>query len=364
MFLLIIIWGHENRIHAGIKFFIFTQAGGLGMLLSILLVYFSHGRNTGVYTFDFPELLKSSINPDVLVFIVGGFLLAFLVKLPVVMLHTWLPEAHTQAPTAGSIILAGLLLKTGAYGIIRFVLPLYHGLALNPAPVLMTLGAIGILYGAKLAFAQTDIKRLIAYSSVSHMGFVLLGIFSFNEMALSGAVVQMIAHGLSTGALFMIAGSLQERISSRSLDQMGGLWKQAPRMASLALIFVLASLGLPGFGNFIGEFLILAGAFKSEVLITATASLGFIASVIYGLRFFQRIFYGPPGNRSVSDFSFRETAAMASLAVAILWLGIFPQAVISGAAFHNIFSAEGKSGVEKESPASYQKIVIKTNKIW
>ncbi|MGH7931493.1 MAG: complex I subunit 4 family protein, partial [Candidatus Binatia bacterium] len=222
MYFLIAIWGHERRIYASMKFFIFTQLSGLLMLVAILALYFIHGANTGNYTFDYPELLGTAMPPATAMWLMLGFLIAFLVKLPAVPVHTWLPDAHTEAPTAGSVVLAGLLLKTGAYGLLRFVLPLFPQAALELAPIAMTLGVIGILYGALMAFGQTDLKRLIAYTSVSHMGFVLLGVFAWNELALQGAVIQIICHGISTGAQFILVGILQERTHTREMERLGG----------------------------------------------------------------------------------------------------------------------------------------------
>ncbi len=227
----------------------------------------------------------------------GGFLAAFLVKLPAFPFHNWLPDAHTEAPTAGSLILASLMLKTGAYGLIRFAVPLFPDASATFAPVGMILGVTGILYGAKLAFAQTDLKRLVAYTSVSHMGFVILGVYAFNEMAYQGVVMQMIAHGISTGALFIIVGQFYERLHTRDLNRMGGLWEQMPAMGAMGLIFSMASLGLPGLGNFVAEFLTLTGTFKSSMLFASLASVGLIAATIYSLRIMQKVFYGKKNNR-------------------------------------------------------------------
>jgi len=326
MYFLIGIYGHENRIYASFKFFIFTQSSGLLMFLSILALYFIHGRATGVYTFDYLQLLGTSLSPSVSFILMCGFLIAFLVKLPAVPFHPWLPDAHTEAPTAGSVILAGLLLKTGAYGLLRFVIPLFPQSAIDISPYAMLFGAIGILYGAKLAFAQTDLKRLVAYTSVSHMGFVLLGAFAFNALAYQGVVMQMLAHGISTGALFVIAGLMQERIHTRDMSQMGGLWQQVPRMAGVGLLFSLASLGLPGLGNFIAEFLILAGSYQKSVGLTIFASFGLIASTIYSLRIMQRVFYGKKEKEwDIWDFNVREMVMMGSMIIVIVWQGIYPQ---------------------------------------
>jgi len=258
-----------------------------------------------------------------------GFVIAFMVKLSSVPLHSWLPDAHTQAPTAGSVILAGLLLKTGAYGLIRFALPLFPEASHRLAPLAVLLGVISILYGAKLAFAQTDLKRLVAYISVSHMGFVLLGLYSFNEMAMQGVVMQMIAHAISTGALFIIAGVVYDRIHTRDLAQMGGLWRQVPRMGTMGLIFVMASLGLPGLGNFIAEILTLIGSYQGEFkVLTILATLVMITSTAYALRIMQKVFYGKKHKEWViSDFGIREMIVMISLSIAIIWLGVYPSSV-------------------------------------
>ncbi|HEX4714452.1 MAG TPA: NADH-quinone oxidoreductase subunit M, partial [Ktedonobacteraceae bacterium] len=225
MYFLIGIWGHERRIYAATKFFLFTQLSGLLMLVAIIALAVFHHQSTGVFTFDYEQLLQTALSPRAARLLMLGFLVAFAVKLPAFPFHTWLPDAHTEAPTAGSVVLAGLLLKTGAYGMIRFVLPLFPGPSHELALFMMTVGVIGILYGAVLAVGQTDLKRLVAYTSVSHMGFVLLGVFAGNQIALEGAVIQMISHGISTGALFILAGLLQERLHTRDISNMGGLWE-------------------------------------------------------------------------------------------------------------------------------------------
>ncbi|HAH22701.1 MAG TPA: NADH-quinone oxidoreductase subunit M [Prolixibacteraceae bacterium] len=346
MYFLIGIYGHENRIYASFKFFIYTQAGGLLMFLAILALYFIHGRNTAVYTFDYMELFGTSMSGTASFLIMLGFLAAFLIKLPVVPLHNWLPDAHTEAPTAGSVILAGLLLKTGAYGLLRFVIPLFPQSAASFAPYGMILGVIGILYGAKLAYAQTDLKRLVAYTSVSHMGFVMLGVFSFNVIALQGVVIQIIAHAISTGGLFIMVGQLQERIHIRDLNKMGGLWNEVPVMGSMGLIFTLASLGLPGLGNFIAEFFILTGTFKVNVLMACLASLGLIASMIYSLRIVQKVFLGKEVSKwEIPDLSVRENIVFASLVIAIIYIGLTPQQVLKTAepSLTEILNVKGKT---------------------
>ena len=330
MYFLIGIWGHEKRTAASYKFFIYTQASGVLMLVSILALYFVHGHSTGVYTFDYLQLLGTIIPDSTAMFIMLGFLAAFLVKLPVVPLHNWLPDAHTEAPTAGSLILAGLLLKTGAYGLLRFVVPLFPIASKSFAPIGMLLGVIGILYGAKLAFAQVDLKRLVAYTSVSHMGFVILGVFTFNELAYQGVVMQMIAHGISTGALFVIVGQLYERIHTRDLNKMGGLWEKAPVLGAIGLIFSMASLGLPGLGNFIGELLILIGSFKTNIVMTCLACTGLIAATLYSLRIVQKVFLGYKNNDlEIKDLSVREKSVSAAMVIIIVWLGFFPGTVFN-----------------------------------
>jgi NADH-quinone oxidoreductase subunit M len=329
MYFLIGLWGNEKRTYAFYKFFLFTQGSGLLMFLCILGLYIVHGKNTGVFTFDYEQLLNTSMPPLTAFLLMLGFVIAFIVKLSTVPFHTWLPDAHTQAPTAGSVILAGLLLKTGAYGLIRFVLPLFPQASHQFAPIAMSLGVISILYGAKLAFAQTDLKRLVAYISVSHMGFILLGIYAFNEIAMQGVVMQMVAHGISTGALFIIAGMLHERLDTRDIHQMGGLWAKLPKLGGMALLFVMASLGLPGLGNFIAEMLILVGAFFANKAFAIVAALGFISATIYSLRIMQKVFYGKEQKQwLISDLNIREMSMMISLAVVIIWLGLFPNSVL------------------------------------
>ena len=331
MYFLIGIWGHENRQYAAYKFFIFTQASGLMMLLAILGLYFVHGNATGTYTFDYFRLLGTVFEPSTGRWLMLGFLVAFVVKLPIVPFHTWLPDAHSQAPTAGSLILAGLLLKTGAYGILRFVIPLFPEAAHEIADWAMLLGVIGILYGAVLAFAQTDLKRLVAYTSVSHMGFVMLGVFAFNELAVQGVVMQMITHGISTGALFILAGSLYERIHSRDIGHMGGFWVKAPFMGFVALVFSMASLGLPGLGNFIAEFLTLIGSWQANRVLTILATIGLVGATAYSLRIMQKVFYGAEtknDHHAIHDLSLREKLMLVPLVIVIVWLGFFPQPVL------------------------------------
>lgn len=333
MYFMISLWGHEDRAYAAIKFFIFTQVSGLLMLLATIVLALLHHDQSGVYSFDYFILLNTLPDPDIAFWLMLGFFIAFTVKLPMVPFHTWLPDAHTQAPTGGSVILAGVMLKTGAYGLLRFVIPLFPDAAHQFAPIAMALGAISVIYAAVMAFAQSDLKRLIAYTSVSHMGFILLGIFSWNLLALQGSVVTMLAHGISAGALFMIAGALQERLHTREMGYMGGLWTAMPRLSALALFFAVAALGLPGLGNFIGEFLVLLGAFSVSKTLSALAALGLILAPVYALALIQKTFYGPLAQATPPlDAHRREWAALGLLALATAWLGLSPQTVLDTAA--------------------------------
>jgi NADH-quinone oxidoreductase subunit M len=333
MYFLIAIWGHENRAYASMKFFIFTQLSGLLMLLAVLALYFIHGRATGTYTFDYSRLLGTTLPLSVSIWLMPGFFIAFAVKLPVVPFHTWLPDAHTEAPTAGSIVLAGLLLKTGAYGMLRFMVPLFPEATAFFAPAGMTLGVAGILYGALLASGQKDLKRLVAYTSVSHMGFVLLGVFAWNGLALQGTVLQMLCHGISTGGLFILAGLLQERTGTRDIERMAGLWPSAPNMGGIAMVFAMASLGLPGLGNFVAEFLVLTGVFQKNMFIAVIAAAGLVAATVYALRMIQKVFYGRPSEEfKPEDLSVREMSVAVVMITLLLFLGLHPQPVLNTAA--------------------------------
>lgn len=330
MYFLIALWGHENRTYAAIKFFLFTQGSGLLMLLAILALAFVHERTTGTFTFDYFQLLGTKMRPETEMWIMLGFFIAFIVKLPAVPFHTWLPDAHTQAPTAGSVILAGVLLKTGAYGLLRFVVPLFPEAAQHFAPVAMLLGVIGIIYGSLLAYGQHDLKRLIAYSSVSHLGFVLLGIFAWNTLALQGAVMQMLAHGVSTGALFITAGAIQERFHTRDMRELGGLWASMPRLSAIGMFFAIASLGLPGLGNFVGEFLVLLGTYQTHPAFAIAGTLGVVTAAAYALILVQRTFHGPAqAYIQAPDLRARHMVVMAMLIATIIWLGVNPQPVFN-----------------------------------
>ncbi len=324
---LILVWGHENRRYAAIKFFIFTQVSSLLMLVAIIALAILHQQQTGELSFRLAELQQLTLSPSTAYWLMLGFFIAFAVKLPSVPLHTWLPDAHTQAPTAGSVLLAGVLLKTGAYGLIRIVLPLFPAATIEFAPVAVTLGAISILYGALMAFSQTDFKRLVAYSSISHMGFVLLALFSWHELAIQGAILTLVAHGISSAALFSMAGMIQHRIHSRELGNMGGMWSSAPKMATVTLVFVMAGIGMPGMANFNGELYSLLGSYQVFPVQTSFAALGIIGSAIYGLHLFQNAFQGP-ANAEVADLNQRELTFTVLLVVGLVYFGLQPHILL------------------------------------
>jgi NADH-quinone oxidoreductase subunit M len=334
MYFIIAIWGHENKNYAAMKFFIFTQVTGMLMLVSILMLAYFHLVQNGILSFNYHDLLSVEMGDRIEMWVMLGFFVAFTTKLPSVPFHSWLPDAHSQAPTAGSVILAGILLKTGAYGLIRFAVPLFPEASLSFSPIAMALAAISILYCAKVAFAQTDIKRLIAYTSVSHMGFVTLGIYAWNEQALQGAVMTMLAHGLSAAALFMLAGGLQHRIHTREMPDMGGFWVKVPRMAVVALFFSVAALGMPGLGNFVGEFLALLGAFQANISITVISAFGLILASVYSLWVIQMIFHGEYTDKKVddshlTDLNGREMLYFGAMMLGLVWMGMYPQSFLN-----------------------------------
>lgn len=324
MLFLIGVWGNGRRVYAAVKFFLFTLAGSLLMLLALLGLYLLHGQQTGDYTFAL-EALKQTDCGAWEPWLYAGFLLAFLVKVPVVPLHTWLPDAHTVAPGAGSLDLAGLLLKTGVFGILRFAFPLFPASAAASLPLLATLGLVGLFWGAWCAYLQTDVKRLIAYSSVSHLGVVLLGIAAGNAIAMEGAILLMVGHGLTTGAMFALISMLKRRTGTRELDKLGGLWKEAPVLSWYLLFFGIASLGLPGLANFSGEILVFVGTFKTHPIWAVFAVTGVVFAAAYMLRMIQGVLWGEraPG-RPWLDLSWREGVTLGLLAVGTLWIGLFP----------------------------------------
>jgi len=329
MYFLIAVWGHERRVYSAVKFFIFTQVSGLLMLVAIVALVLIHGRATGVYTFDFTQLLGTPLPAGTAFVLMLGFFAAFAVKLPAWPLHTWLPDAHTDAPTAGSVLLAGVLIKIGAYGMLRFMAPLFPDAVAAFRTWALALGVIGIIYGAVLAYAQSDMKRLVAYTSVSHMGFVLIGVFAWNELALQGVVLQLVCHALSTGALFILVGGLQDRIHTRDMARMGGLWRVAPRMGGTAMFFAMAALGLPGLGNFVAEFLILVGVWQVSRWAAVLGAVGLVFATVYALWMMQRAFQGEETHGlSFPDLTRIEVGMFASMIVALVLLGFWPQPLI------------------------------------
>lgn len=332
MYLLIVIWGHAQRRHASFKFFLFTQAGSLVLLVAIVALALLHQQATGQPSFDYADLIELTLSPEMARWLMLAFLIGFFVKLPAPPFHTWLPDTYAEAPTGATIILAGILAKTGAYGLLRFTIPMFPEAMHEFTPIAMGLGVVGILYAALLACAQTDIKRLVAYSSISHMGFILLGAFAGTELALQGVVMQMVAHGLSTGGLFLLAGALEERYQTREMGHMGGLWAVTPRLATMALFFACASLGLPGMANFIGEFLILFGSYATQPIMIILASLGMVMAAIYSLGMMQRTFFGrQQDTRSVQDLSNVAFGTVLLIAALQICLGLYPRVVLSTA---------------------------------
>lgn len=326
MFFLVGIWGHENRVHAAVKFILYTLAGSLVMLLALLALYIFHGQQTGVYTFSVPQLLQHGpLGHTAEILLFAAFLLAFGIKIPLIPVHTWLPDAHTEAPTAGSVVLAGLLLKTGAYALLRFAIPLFPYATRIFGPLLFILGVGGLFYAAWVAVAQTDIKRLVAYSSISHMAMIVIGLAVWNSITLSGALLQMVNHGLSTSALFIMVGMLDERIHSRDFAVLGGLWGRMPVYSAFFLLFALSSLGLPGLNNFVGEMLILVGAFQARPLIAILGFIGIVFGVILILRMVADSLFGEPrAEHTLRDVNFREIVILGSLALAVLFIGVHP----------------------------------------
>ena len=333
MYLIIGIWGGSNRVYAAVKFVLYTLFGSLLMLVAILALYFQHGAATGVYTFDLPVLARFVLpvgRAQSLMFL--AFALAFAIKVPMWPFHTWLPDAHTEAPTPGSVILAGVLLKMGTYGFLRFCLPLFPQATMTFAPWMFALAVIGIIYGAWVSTVQADMKKLVAYSSVSHLGFVVLGLFTLNPQGMVGAIIQMVNHGLSTGALFLIVGMLYERRHTRLIADYGGLWSAVPALSVVFLIVTFSSIGLPGLNGFVGEFLILVGAFQVHRPAAILATTGIIFAAVYLLWMYQRVIFGEvthEENRRIPDLSLREWVILVPVLALIVWIGVYPVAFTS-----------------------------------
>ena len=327
MYLVIGVWGGANRIYAAIKFFLFTIFGSLLMLLGIIYIGFRHFHDTGIWSFAVADFYGMHFPMRVETLLFFAFSLAFAIKVPLFPLHTWLPDAHVEAPTGGSIILAGVMLKMGTYGFLRFVLPFFPNATAKYAPLLIALSVIGVIYGALVAWVQPDMKKLVAYSSVSHLGFCVLGIFAMNQASIEGSILQMVNHGLSTGALFLLVGVIYERRHTRLLADYGGIAHTMPVYATVFVIAMLSSVGLPGLNGFIGEFLILAGTFQAHPWYAAIAATGVILAAIYLLWLVQRVFFGPltnEENRNVPDIAWNELAAVVPLIVLMVWIGVHP----------------------------------------
>jgi NADH-quinone oxidoreductase subunit M len=327
MYFLIGIWGYERRVYAAVKFLLYTMAGSVLMLLAILGLAYLQSVATGAYSFDLLKLYELSIPQSTQVWFFLAFALAFAIKVPLFPFHTWLPDAHVEAPTAGSVILAGVLLKMGTYGLVRFALPLFPAAAVFFAPILATLAVVGIIYGALVAMVQPDMKKLVAYSSVSHLGFVVLGIAAMNMQGVQGAVYQMLSHGISTGGLFLIVGMLSDRRHTRLIAEYGGLKKVMPHLVAVFLIVTLASIGLPGLSGFVGEFLILLGVFRWNPRMAAFAATGVILSATYMLWMFQRVNYGPvtsDKNARLVDLRTREWLVIVPIVALAILMGVLP----------------------------------------
>ncbi len=331
MYFMIGIWGGKNKLYAAVKFFIYTMVGSLLMLVALIFLYFK-GMEAGITDFGLLNFFSLKLDMATQIWLFLAFAFAFAIKVPMFPLHTWLPDAHTEAPTAGSVILAAVLLKMGTYGYVRFAIPLFPDAAQKFAPLIATLAVIGIIYAALVAMVQEDVKKLVAYSSVAHLGFVMLGIFAFNTEGITGGMLQMINHGISTGALFLIVGFIYERRHTRLITDFGGLSKQMPVFATIFMIVTFSSVGLPGTNGFVGEFLILLGAFESQLRWwTIVATSGVILSAVYMLWVFQRVMFGEldnPKNQKLSDLNVREVAIMVPLVVLIFFIGLYPKPFI------------------------------------
>ncbi|MCH9032055.1 MAG: NADH-quinone oxidoreductase subunit M [candidate division Zixibacteria bacterium] len=332
MYFLIGIWGGPRRIYASIKFVLFTVFGSLLMLVALLYLYFEHHSQTGVYSFDLLDMYRLNIAPEPQMWMFLAFALAFAIKIPMWPLHTWLPDAHVEAPTAGSVILAGVLLKMGTYGFLRICFPIFPEAIIDFAPLIAILAIIGVIYGALVAMVQKDIKSLVAFSSVSHLGFIMLGMIAFNLEGMEGSVLQMVNHGISTGALFLIVGMIYERRHTRMIKDFGGLASVMPVFSTAFMIVTLSAIGLPLTNGFVGEFLILLGLFKANWIYAAFATTGVVLAACYMLWMFQRVVWGKitnPANEGLSDLNLRERLVLIPLIALIFWIGVYPNPLLS-----------------------------------
>jgi len=362
MYFMIGIWGGANRIYAAVKFFIYTAVGSLLMLVAIIFLYY-YAVQTGaaINGFSITDFYNLGLHPELQKWLFLAFAFSFAIKVPMFPVHTWLPDAHTEAPTAGSVILAAVMLKMGTYGYLRFAMPLFPDALQHYLPWLAALSVIGIIYGALVAMMQKDVKKLVAYSSVSHLGFVMLGLFALNSIGVSGAILQMINHGISTGALFLIVGFIYERRHTRLISEFGGLSRQMPVFAVIFMIVTLSSIGLPALNGFVGEFMILLGAFESELRwFAVVATSGVILAAVYMLWMFQRVMFGKldnPKNQNLSDLSVREICVMLPLLVFIFWIGVYPNTFLEkmepavNQALEQI-SSEAQAATSGENPHS------------
>jgi len=327
MYFLIGIWGGKRKLYANIKFFLYTLFGSVFMLAGIIALYFHHGSVTGEYTFNLLKLYEVAYPYNLQWWVFLAFFLGFAIKVPLFPFHTWLPDAHVEAPTAGSVILAGILLKMGTYGFLRFNLPLLPDASVSYMPFLLVISVIGIVYGSFLAMAQNDVKKLVAYSSVSHLGAVMAGIFALNQQGIDGGVLQMINHGISTGGLFLIIGMIYERRHTRLISDFGGIAKVMPVYAALVMVIFFSSIGLPGTNGFVGEVLILLGLFKASPVLAVIGATGVILGAAYMLWMYQRVMFGElkhPENKELKDINAREILTLVPIIALILWIGVFP----------------------------------------
>lgn len=332
MYFIIGVWGGPRRIYAAIKFVLFTMVGSLLMLVAILYLVWAHQAAHGQLSFDLARLYELQLPLATQRWLFAAFALAFAIKVPMFPLHTWLPDAHVEAPTGGSVILAGVLLKLGTYGFLRYAIPLFPAVAVEAWPYIAGAAVIGIVYGALVSMVQPDLKKLVAYSSVSHLGFVMLGMFAFNVQGITGSIYQMLGHGLSTGALFLIVGVIYQRRHTRMIADFGGLWKQLPLFSAAFLIVMLSSAGLPGLNGFVGEFMILLGAFEASPWVTALGATGVILGAVYLLWMFQRVMFGPldkPANQQLTDLTARELIVLVPVLVMIVVMGVYPRPFLS-----------------------------------